>query len=421
MRVPLTTRDFLDRAELVYGDRVGIVDEPNQPAPSMGEVSYREVARRGRALQAGLDALGVGEGERIAVVSHNAGRLLECLLSLPSSGRVVVPVNFRLQPEEVSYIIGHSGARVLIVDPELESSLKRVEAEHRFTTGEEYEQLLRYDTEPVPWSAPDEDATATINYTSGTTARPKGVQMTHRNEWVNAVTFGMHMQVSDRDVYLHTLPMFHCNGWGLLYTMAGLGARQVVIRKIDGAEILRRVEQHGITVMAGAPAVWNAVLDAAAEWDGEVPGRDRVRIIVAGAPPPSKTIARVEAELGWEFNQIYGLTETSPLLTINRPRAEWDDLSPEERAKKLSRAGAPALGIRMDVDPSGEVLAQGNVVLGGYWENPDATGEALEGGWFHTAGAPAMTVTPCCSTRRRISAPSTLRSTTWRAPTPAIA
>jgi len=384
MRVPLTTRDFLDRAELVYGDRVGIVDEPNQPAPSMGEVSYREVARRGRALQAGLDALGVGEGERIAVVSHNAGRLLECLLSLPSSGRVVVPVNFRLQPEEVSYIIGHSGARVLIVDPELESSLKRVEAEHRFTTGEEYEQLLRYDTEPVPWSAPDEDATATINYTSGTTARPKGVQMTHRNEWVNAVTFGMHMQVSDRDVYLHTLPMFHCNGWGLPYTMAGLGARQVVIRKIDGAEILRRVEQHGITVMAGAPAVWNAVLDAAAEWDGEVPGRDRVRIIVAGAPPPSKTIARVEAELGWEFNQIYGLTETAPLVTINRPRAEYDDLEPEERARRLSRAGVPTVGTRLQTSETGEVLVRSNTVLAGYWQNPDASAEALEGGWFHT-------------------------------------
>jgi acyl-CoA synthetase (AMP-forming)/AMP-acid ligase II len=384
MRVPLTTRDFLDRAELVYGDRVGIVDEPNQPAPSLGEVSYREVARRGRALQAGLDALGVGEGERIAVVSHNAGRLLECLLSLPSSGRVVVPVNFRLQPEEVSYIIGHSGARVLIVDPELESSLKRVEAEHRFTTGEEYEQLLRYDTEPVPWSAPDEDATATINYTSGTTARPKGVQMTHRNEWVNAVTFGMHMQVSDRDVYLHTLPMFHCNGWGLLYTMAGLGARQVVIRKIDGAEILRRVEQHGITVMAGAPAVWNAVLDAAAELDGEVPGRDRVRIIVAGAPPPSKTIARVEAELGWEFNQIYGLTETAPLVTINRPRAEYDDLEPEERARRLSRAGVPTVGTRLQTSETGEVLVRSNTVLAGYWQNPDASAEALEGGWFHT-------------------------------------
>ncbi|TFV55090.1 AMP-dependent synthetase [Geodermatophilus sp. DF01-2] len=388
MRVPLTTRDFLDRAELVYGDRVGVVDEPQQPAPSLGEVSYREVARRGRALQAGLDALGVGEGERVAVVSHNAGRLLECLLALPSSGRVVVPVNFRLQPEEVGYIVGHSGARVLLVDPELEASLKGcvdgTEAEHRFTTGEEYEQLLRFDAEPAPWSTPDEDATATINYTSGTTARPKGVQMTHRNIWVNAVTFGMHMQVSDRDVYLHTLPMFHCNGWGLPYTMAGLGARQVVIRKIDGAEILRRVDRHGVTVMAGAPAVWNAVLDAAAEWDGEVPGRDRVRIIVAGAPPPSKTIARVEAELGWEFNQIYGLTETAPLLTINRPRAEYDDLDREERARRLSRAGVPSLGTRMQVGESGEVLVQSNTVLAGYWDNPDASAEALDGGWFHT-------------------------------------
>jgi acyl-CoA synthetase (AMP-forming)/AMP-acid ligase II len=384
MRVPLTTRDFLDRAELVYGDRIGVVDEPSQPAPSLGDLTYREVARRGRALQAGLDELGVGEGARVAIVSQNAARLLEVLLAVPSSGRIAVPVNFRLSTEEVTYIVGHSGADVLLVDPELEPALKGVQAAHRLGTGEEYEQLLRFDAEPRPWSEPDEDATATINYTSGTTARPKGVQMTHRNLWVNAVTFGMHMQISDRDVYLHTLPMFHCNGWGLPYAMAGVGARQVVLRKVDGAEILRRVDRHGITIMAGAPAVWNAVLDAAAEWDGEIPGRDRVRIIVAGAPPPSKTIARVEAELGWEFNQIYGLTETAPLLTINRPRAEFDDLEPEERAKKLSRAGVPALGIRLQTSESGEVLAQGNVVLEGYWENPDASAEALAGGWFHT-------------------------------------
>src|SRR3954469_18482661 len=384
MRVPLTSRDFLDRAELVYGDRVGIVDEPDQPAPPLGEVTYREVARRGRAFQAGLDALGVGKGERVAVVSHNSARLLELLLSVPSSGRVLVPINFRLSQDEVRYIVGHSGARVLLVDPELEEPLKGVDAEYKFGTGEEYEQFLRFDTEPAPWAEPDEDATATINYTSGTTARPKGVQMTHRNEWVNAVTFGMHLQVSDRDVYLHTLPMFHCNGWGLLYTTAGLGARQVVLRKVDGAEILRRVEQHGVTVMAGAPAVWNAVLDAAQSWDGEIPGRDRVRIVVAGAPPPSKTIARVESELGWEFNQIYGLTETAPLLTINRPRAEYDELEPEERAKRLSRAGVPGLGTRLKVSESGEVLAQGNTVLAGYWENPDASADALEGGWFHT-------------------------------------
>jgi acyl-CoA synthetase (AMP-forming)/AMP-acid ligase II len=391
MRVPLTTRDFLDRAELVYGDRVGVVDEPAQPAPSLGELTYREVARRGRAFQAGLDALGVGPGERVAVVSHNSARLLEMLLAVPSSGRVLVPVNFRLSPDEVAYIVGHSGARVLLVDPELETSLKGVGgAEHRFGTGEEYEQLLRFDAEPRPWTDPDEDATATINYTSGTTARPKGVQMTHRNIWVNAVTFGMHMQVSDRDVYLHTLPMFHCNGWGMPYATAGLGARQVVLRRVDGEEILRRVERHGVTLMCGAPLVWNMVLDAAARWDGEVPGRDRVRIVVAGAPPPSRTVARVEAELGWEFNQIYGLTETAPLLTVNRPRAEFDALAPDERAQRLSRAGVPSLGTRLTTDDEGEVLARSNTVLAGYWDNPEASAEALAGGWFHTGDGGAI-------------------------------
>ncbi|HMC67676.1 MAG TPA: AMP-binding protein, partial [Mycobacteriales bacterium] len=245
-------------------------------------------------------------------------------------------------------------------------------------------ELYLEGVEPRPWADPDEDATGTINYTSGTTARPKGVQLTHRNLWVNSTTFGWHTGVSDRDVYLHTLPMFHCNGWGMPYTMAGVGARQIPIRKIDGAEILRRVEQHGVTLMCGAPAVWNAVLDAAHDWDGEIPGRDRVRIVVAGAPPPSRTIARVETELGWEFNQIYGLTETAPLLTVNRPRAEYDDLDVEERAKRLSRAGVPALGTRLRVSDTGEVLARGNTVLAGYWENPDATAEALEDGWFHT-------------------------------------
>ena len=155
MRVPLTTRDFLDRAELVYGDRVGVVDEPAQPAPSLGEVTYREMARRGRAFSAGLDALGVGQGERVAIVSHNSARLLELLLAVPSYGRVLVPINFRLSPEEVSYIVEHSGARVLLVDPELETSLKGVRFDgHRFGTGEEYEQLLAFDAEPRPWTEP---------------------------------------------------------------------------------------------------------------------------------------------------------------------------------------------------------------------------------------------------------------------------
>ncbi len=244
--------------------------------------------------------------------------------------------------------------------------------------------MLRFDAEPEPWAEPDEDATATINYTSGTTARPKGVQLTHRNVWLNAVTFALHLQVSDRDVYLHTLPMFHCNGWGMTYGVTGLGGEHIVLRKVDGAEILRRVERHGVTLLCGAPAVVAAVLDAAAAWDGPIPGRGTTRIVVAGAPPPTRTIERVETELGWQFNQIYGLTETSPLVTINRGRAEWDDLTPADRAVKLSRAGAPALGVRVDVDGQGEVLTRCNHVLEGYWEQPDATADAIVDGWFHT-------------------------------------
>jgi len=237
--------------------------------------------------------------------------------------------------------------------------------------------------EPRPWT-PDENATATINYTSGTTARPKGVEMTHRNLWLNAAVFGWQTGVNDRDVYLHTLPMFHCNGWGMPYAMTGMGGRHIVLRKVDGAEILRRIEQHGVTLLCGAPAVIAAVLDAAADWDGEIPGTGTMRIVVAGAPPPTRTIERVETELGWEFIQIYGLTETAPLLTMNRNRAEWDDDTPAERAARLSRAGAPALGVTLTTSPEGELLARTNHVLKSYWDQPEATSEALADDWFHT-------------------------------------
>ncbi|MDQ1462375.1 MAG: hypothetical protein QOI08_3859, partial [Actinomycetota bacterium] len=243
--------------------------------------------------------------------------------------------------------------------------------------------LLRYDIEPEPW-IPDEDATATINYTSGTTARPKGVQLTHRTLWINATTFGWQTGVSDRDVYLWTLPMFHCNGWGMSYALTGMGGKHIALRKVDGAEILRRVERHGVTLLCGAPAVVGMVLDAAQSWKGEIPGRDRVRMVVAGAPPPTRMIEQMETELGWEFIQIYGLTETAPLLTMTRTRDEWDDLSPAARAQKLGRAGAPALGVRLKTSDQGEILARSNVVLEGYWEQPEATADALAGGWFHT-------------------------------------
>ena len=392
MKVALTVNDFLRRAEQVYPHRVGVVDEPTQPAESWGEFTYGDMAMTARAIAAGLDSLGIGQGERVAMVSHNSARLLTYLFGVSGSGRVLVPINFRLVAEEVKYIVAHCGARVLLVDPELEAEMAEVQCEHKFTIGADADSaLMRYDVEPRLWEY-DEDATATINYTSGTTARPKGVQLTHRNIWLNATTFGWQLGISDRDVYLHTLPQFHCNGWGVLYAVTGMGGKHIILRKVDGAEILRRIDQHGVTVLCGAPAVANAILDAAANWDGPIPGRDRVRMVCAGAPPPTKTIERMETELGWEFIQIYGLTETTPLLTMNRQRAETDSLTPAERAAKLSRAGAPAIGVEVRISPDGEVLARGNHIMGGYWEQPDATADAIHPAsdapdgpsWFHT-------------------------------------
>jgi acyl-CoA synthetase (AMP-forming)/AMP-acid ligase II len=256
MFVPLTIDDFLHRAETAFADTVAVVDEPNQPALPVPRTTYRELARRVRAWQAGLDALGVGPGERVAVVSQNSARLLELLYAVPASGRIAVPVNFRLRPEEVRYIVEHSGASVLLVDPELDEPLRRVQAPHRIVLGAESDALaMRFDAAPRRWVAPDENATATINYTSGTTARPKGVQLTHRNLWMNAVTFGLHLRAWERDVVMHTMPLFHCNGWGIPYLAAGVGATQVVLRKVDGSEILRRVAEHGVTLMGGAPTV----------------------------------------------------------------------------------------------------------------------------------------------------------------------
>jgi len=384
MRVPLSVRDFLARAEEQYGKRVGVVDEPAQPAKSLGELEYSRFAELARAQAAGLDSLGVLQGERVAVVSHNSARLLTSFFGASGYGRILVPINFRLTREEIEYIIEQSGAKVLLIDPDLEESLNGVHCQHKFILGESSDETLyRFGVEPAEW-IPDEDATATVNYTSGTTSRPKGVQLTHRNLWINAMTFALHAGVTDRDVYLHTLPMFHANGWGMPFAITGMGAKHIVLRAIDGNEILKRVAQHGVTIMCASPTVVSMILGAAKEWSGEIPGRGRVRIIVAGAPPPTRTIAEVETTLGWEFIQIYGLTETSPVLTINRSRSEWDALSTEERAIKLGRQGAATLGTRLSTRPSGEVQAKSNVIMDGYWNQPEATESVFVDGWFQT-------------------------------------
>ena len=388
MHVPLTIADHLERAARVFPDRVAFVDEPDQPADAYegGTATYARMLELARAQAAAFEELGVPQGGRVGIVSHNSARMLTAFWGASMWGRVLVPINYRLSRKEIAFIVEHAGVEVLLVDPELEETCSGTSARHTFVLGRDDAQLHRFDAEPSSWER-DETATATINYTSGTTASPKGVQMTHRNLWTNAATFGWHMGVSDRDVYLHTLPMFHCNGWGMPYAMTAMGAKHIVLRQIDGPEILRRIEEHEVTMLCGAPAVLDAVLRAARDWDGPIPGAGRLRLVAAGAPPPSATIQAVEEVLGWQFNQIYGLTETAPLLTVNRPVAEWDELSASERAKRLMRAGAPAVGVEVRIDDNGEILARSNHVLEGYWENPDASAAALDGGWFHTGDA----------------------------------
>jgi fatty-acyl-CoA synthase len=388
MIVPLTLTDFLERAETVYGDRVAVVDEPNPPGGGLGRFTYRAFGDMARSLAAALDDLGLAENERVAIVSPNAARFLVSLFGVSVFGRILVPINFRLNAEEIRYIVEHSGASVLLVDPELDATLRDITVQHRIVLGAATDAALFLRAGARPKLAvTDENATASINYTSGTTARPKGVQLTHRNFWLDAVTFGWHLALTDRDVYLHTLPTFHCNGWGMPYAVTAMGIRQVIIRKIDGEEILRRIGAEGVTIMNCAPTVLAAVLDAAAarRQRGEaVPGHGRMRVVVAGAPPPSKLIERVETELGWELIQIYGLTETAPLLTVNRAPAEWDTLDPGERSRRLSRAGVPAVGVRIEVDAEGEVLARSNHVFEGYWNQPEESAKAIVDGWFHT-------------------------------------
>ncbi|MBI2015782.1 MAG: AMP-binding protein, partial [Candidatus Rokubacteria bacterium] len=256
MIVPLTLLDFVERAELVYGDREAVVDEPAPPGGGLGRITYRQFAAMSRSLAAALDDLGVGEGERVGIVSPNAARFLVSLFGVSAWGRVLVPVNFRLNAEEIGYVVEHSGSTVLLVDPDLDAPLRDLRVKHRFVLGRDTDArlFLRPDARPAG-RVTDENAIVSINYTSGTTARPKGVQLTHRGCWLNAVTFGWHAAVSERDVYLHTLPTFHCNGWGMPYALTAMGARQVIVRKIDGEEILRRVEAEGVTLFNCAPAV----------------------------------------------------------------------------------------------------------------------------------------------------------------------
>ena len=389
MNVPFTLKHFLDRAALVAADEVALVDEPGSPA-DLGTITWSQLATRATGMALALEELGIAPGERVAIVSPNSGAMLVSFFGVAGHGRVLVPINFRLSAAEIAYIVEHSGARVLLFDPELADEVAGITVEHTICL--DAAALRTLFAPAVPGRLPaavelSEEDTATINYTSGTTARPKGVQLTHRNLWTNATAFGWHMTITPDDVLLHTLPLFHVNGWGVPFALAGMGGRNVMLRKVDGEEILKRVECEGVTILCGAPAVVAMILAAAQARQAAglvVPGRGEVRMVVAGAPPPSAVIAQFEDLLGWEFIQIYGLTETSPLLTVNRAPKSWSKLDASERSMRLSRAGVPAIGVEVAIDAEGEVLARSNHVFAGYWEQPEATAQAIRDGWFHT-------------------------------------
>ncbi|MEX6429559.1 MAG: AMP-binding protein [Ferrimicrobium sp.] len=389
MKVELNVLDFLYRAVEVFPQRLALVDDPGVQG-TLGRLTYAEIGQRVKGMASTLDAMGYKVGDRIGIVSPNAGKFLISYFGVSGYGRILVPINYRLNAEEVQYIVGHSGTRLLLIDPEYADVFSGVKVEQKLILdGTEDKELfapLREGASVPEWLG-DEDFACSINYTSGTTSRPKGVQMTHRNAWLNASTLGWHTTVTDRDVLLHTLPMFHCNGWGMPYAVTGMGGTHVVQRKIDGESILSNVEQEGVTLACGAPAVWAATLQGAEKRASEgrtIPGRDLMRVVAAGAPPPSRTIERIQGELGWEFIQIYGLTETSPLLTVNRRLKEWDSMDRAELARKLAMAGTPSIGVKLAEDADGEVLAQGNQIFKGYWEQPEESAKALANGWFHT-------------------------------------
>jgi fatty-acyl-CoA synthase len=398
MEVPLLVNDFLKRSAALYPDKVAIID---------GERSftYKEFQDRANRLSHALLSSGIRKGDRVCVLSPNSHFFLESFYGVSQIGAVLVPLNYRLVSADHEYIIDHAGVKAILVDYDhvdaieaIRSSLKTVETwviaqEER----EAREGWIAWESwiEKMPVEPPadpglSETDLVSINYTSGTTARPKGVMMSHRNCYVNAYNFIVHLKLSHDDVELWTLPMFHCNGWGGVYALTGLGATHVVLRAVVGKRIFELIAAHRVTFACMAPTVLNAIL--------QYPDRDqhqietRPRFVVAGAPPPAAFIERLEKELGWGFIQIYGLTETSPILTVTPVDAH----TAQEDYQRRSRAGIPVLGVTLqlfdDKDDSvpqddvtiGEVCARSNVIFGGYWKQPEATAEATRDGWFRS-------------------------------------
>ena len=398
MEVPLLVDDFLRRPTLLYPEKVAVVDGPRR-------FTYRQLAARVNQLSHALLRLGVQPGDRVCILSPNSHFFLESFYGTSQIGAILVPLNYRLTAADHEYILNHAGVTTVLVDyeytkvvDEIRPNLKTVRswivAKDEGATAKgwlDWNELIARESEAAAPPVPRfENDVVSINYTSGTTARPKGVMLTHRNCYINAYSLIGHLRVAHSDVELWTLPMFHCNGWGGVYALTGMGGTHVILRAIDGARIFELIANEGVTFACMAPAVLRTILDYPDKAKHTI--RTKPRFTVAGAPPPAAFIERLETELGWDFIQIYGLTETAPVLTVSMP----DYATKKEDWPRRSRAGVPALGVEIavldgDAKPVpkdgvsvGEVCARSNVVFKGYWEQPDETNKAIHGGYFHT-------------------------------------
>ena len=402
METPLTPLDFARRARKLYGGREAVVDGDFR-------LTYAQFFDRCDRWSSALQKLEVAQGDRVAYIAPNTHAQLESFYAVPQIGAVLVPVNYRLTPDDFAYLINHSGAQVVCAHSDylaavdgIRSQLPRVE---HFVALEGspagwlgYESLLAEGTSDFTRPTIRESDLLTINYTSGTTSRPKGVMITHRNAYMNTVGTLVHEHLACADRYLWTLPMFHANGWTFVWTVTAAGAAHICLPKLDPRVVFELIEKERVTMLCAAPTVLISLANADEELRRSA--RRGVRVLTAGAPPAASTIERLEGELGWTVTQLYGLTETTPFITVCEPRAEHEQLSIAERAVIKARQGVELItsgetkvvdeeGIEVPGDGQtvGEIVVRGNVVMEGYYNDPEATAQAIRDGWFHTGDA----------------------------------
>jgi fatty-acyl-CoA synthase len=402
MEVPLTPLEFARRTRRLHGHREAVVDGDLR-------LSYEQFFDRCDRWAAALRGLGCERGDRVATIAPNTHAQLESFYAVPQAGAVLVPINYRLTADDFVYIVNHSGASIVCAHSDYTGAIDGVRDQmpdvRHFVAYEgardgwlDYEAAVAAATPGPATAEVSERDLLTINYTSGTTARPKGVMITHRNAAMNTIGTLLHLPIGVGERYLWTLPMFHANGWTYTWTVTAAAGTHVCLRKVDPAQVFRLIRGERVALLCAAPTILISLANASPQVRGDVPAG--IRVITAGAPPAAATIERLEGEFGWEITQVYGLTETAPFITICAPLPEHDALSPADRAVIKARTGVELItsGELLVVDEKGsevtpdgqalgEIVVRGNVVMDGYYHDPDATGRAMGDGWFHTGDA----------------------------------